>query len=110
MQSRGYAVLAAKEDLVPYQFQRRDLGTADVAFDVTYSGICHSDIHQAREEWGSALFPMVPGHEIVGKVTAIGSGVNKFQVGDIIGVGVFIDSCGIVNFATKVCNNTAQME
>ncbi len=101
MQSRGYAVLAAKADLVPYQFQRRDLGAADVAFDITYSGICHSDIHQAREEWGSALFPMVPGHEIVGKVTAIGTGVTKFEVGDIIGVGVFIDSCGDCEFCNQ---------
>ncbi len=93
MQSRGYAVLAAKADLVPYQFERRELGDQDVAFDIAFSGVCHSDIHQAREEWGSALFPMVPGHEIVGKVTAVGSAVSKFQIGDTIGVGVFIDSC-----------------
>lgn len=92
-QTRGYAVLSAKAPLVPYEFQRRELGPHDVGFDVQYSGICHSDIHQAREEWGTALFPMVPGHEIVGTVTKVGSSVTKFKAGDTIGVGVFIDSC-----------------
>ena len=91
--TRGYAALEAKSDLVPYEFQRRDLGPHDVGFTIEYSGICHSDIHQAREEWGAALFPMVPGHEIAGRVTHIGSKVSKFNVGDRIGVGVFIDSC-----------------
>ena len=91
--TRGYAALEAKADLVPYEFQRRDLGPHDVGFTIEYSGICHSDIHQAREEWGAALFPMVPGHEIAGRVTHIGSKVSKFNVGDRIGVGVFIDSC-----------------
>ena len=92
-QTRGYAVLEAKAPLVPYEFNRRELGAHDVGFDIEYSGICHSDIHQAREEWGSALFPMVPGHEIVGTVTKIGAAVTKFKAGDKIGVGVFIDSC-----------------
>jgi uncharacterized zinc-type alcohol dehydrogenase-like protein len=64
-----------------------------VALDIAYAGICHSDIHQVREEWGPAIFPMVPGHEIAGVVTAIGGSVTKFKVGDLIGVGVFIDSC-----------------
>ena len=91
--TRGYAALEAKAALVPYEFQRRDLGPHDVGFTIEYSGICHSDIHQAREEWGAALFPMVPGHEIAGRVTHIGSKVSKFNVGDRIGVGVFIDSC-----------------
>jgi uncharacterized zinc-type alcohol dehydrogenase-like protein len=65
-----------------------------VELDIKYSGICHSDIHQAREEWGPAIFPMVPGHEIAGVVTSVGASVTKFKVGDHIGVGVFIDSCG----------------
>lgn len=91
--TRGYAVLEARALLVPYTFERRDIGANDVGFDIEYSGICHSDIHQAREEWGPALFPMVPGHEIAGRVTKIGSNVSKFKVGDVIGVGVFIDSC-----------------
>lgn len=78
---------------MPFEFERRELGANDVGFEINYAGICHSDIHQAREEWGPALFPMVPGHEIVGTVTAVGSAVRKFQVGEHIGVGVFIDSC-----------------
>lgn len=85
--------MEAKQALVPYQFDRRDLGAHDVALDILYAGICHSDIHQAREEWGPALFPMVPGHEIAGVVTKVGNAVTKFKVGDKIGVGVFVDSC-----------------
>ena len=93
MNTKGYAALSAGSDLVPFEFDRREVGAHDVELDIKYSGICHSDIHQAREEWGPAIFPMVPGHEIVGKVTEIGSQVSKFKVGELIGVGVFIDSC-----------------
>ncbi len=93
MKTKGYVVKHAKALLESYEFERRQLRPRDVALDIEYAGICHSDIHQAREEWGSAIFPMVPGHEIVGKVTQIGSQVSKFKVGETIGVGVFIDSC-----------------
>ena len=93
MKARGLAALSAKAALTPFEFERRDLGAHDVALDISYAGICHSDIHQAREEWGPALFPMVPGHEIAGIVSSIGTSVTKFKVGDRIGVGVFIDSC-----------------
>jgi uncharacterized zinc-type alcohol dehydrogenase-like protein len=93
MKVRGYAAMKAKAPLTSWEFERRELGTHDVALDIAYAGICHSDIHQAREEWGSAIFPMVPGHEIAGVVTSIGSSVTKFKVGDKIGVGVFVDSC-----------------
>lgn len=93
MKSRAYTALAAKTDLVPYEFERRELGSNDVALDISYAGICHSDIHQVAEEWGPAIFPMVPGHEIAGIVTAVGTKVSKFSVGDKIGVGVFVDSC-----------------
>ena len=93
MNTRAYAVLEARKPLVPFEFDRRDVGAHDVALDIAYSGICHSDIHQAREEWGPAIFPMVPGHEIAGTVTSIGASVTKFKVGDKIGVGVFVDSC-----------------
>ena len=93
MNTRAYAAMAAKTDLVPYEFDRREVGPHDVALDIAYAGICHSDIHQVREEWGPALFPMVPGHEIAGTVTKVGSAVTKFKVGDLIGVGVFVDSC-----------------
>ena len=93
MKSRGLVVHDAKSPLVPYDFERRELRPHDVALDILFSGICHSDIHQAREEWGPSIFPMVPGHEIVGIVTSVGSDVTKFAVGERIGVGVFIDSC-----------------
>ena len=93
MKTKGYAALSAKTDLVPFEFDRRSLRPRDVALDIYYAGICHSDIHQAREEWGPSTFPMVPGHEIVGRVIEIGSQVSKFKVGELIGVGVFVDSC-----------------
>ena len=93
MNTKGYAVLEASKPLVPFNFDRRELRPNDVALEIQYAGICHSDIHQAREEWGPAIFPMVPGHEIAGVVSEIGSAVTKFKVGDRIGVGVFIDSC-----------------
>jgi uncharacterized zinc-type alcohol dehydrogenase-like protein len=85
--------MEARKPLVPYEFDRREVGAHDVTLDIAYSGICHSDIHQAREEWGPAIFPMVPGHEIAGTVTSVGESVTKFKVGDKIGVGVFVDSC-----------------
>ena len=93
MISQGYAAISAKADLTPFSFERRELGAHDVALDISYAGICHSDIHQVAEDWGPAIFPMVPGHEIAGVVKAIGSKVSKFAVGDKIGVGVFVDSC-----------------
>ena len=91
--TNGFAAKSKGQPLEPFKFTRRPIGVKDVGFEILYSGICHSDIHQAREEWGPAIFPMVPGHEIVGKVTEIGIDVRKFKVGDLIGVGVFVDSC-----------------
>jgi uncharacterized zinc-type alcohol dehydrogenase-like protein len=88
---RAYAAQKAKADLAPWTFNRRDLGAHDVLVEIVYSGICHSDIHQVREEWGEAIFPMVPGHEIAGIVKEVGSGVTKFKPGMKAGVGVFID-------------------
>lgn len=93
MKVKGLAAMQAGGPLTPYEFERRSLRSNDVAFKISHAGICHSDIHQVREEWGPAIFPMVPGHEIVGFVTEIGSNVTKFKIGDRIGVGVFIDSC-----------------
>jgi len=93
MISKGYAVKSAKAPLESFSFERRELLEKDVQLEIYYAGICHSDIHQAREEWGPAIFPMVPGHEIVGRVTKVASRVKKFKVGDLIGVGVFVDSC-----------------
>lgn len=91
--TRGYAALTAKARLAPFSFERRPPREHDVLIDIQYCGICHSDIHQARDEWGEAIFPMVPGHEIAGTVKALGSKVTKFKVGDRVGVGCFVDSC-----------------
>jgi len=93
MSTKAYAAFNSKEPLGPFQFQRRSTGAQDVKLDILYAGVCHSDIHQVREEWGNAIFPMVPGHEIVGRVTEVGGEVKKFKVGDLVGVGVFVDSC-----------------
>ena len=93
MKVQGLVAHKAGGPLEKYEFTRRNLGANDVALKITHAGICHSDIHQVREEWGPALFPMVPGHEIVGFVTEVGASVSKFKIGDRIGVGVFIDSC-----------------
>lgn len=91
--ARGYAVLTPKAELLPFEFDRRELRPGDVEISISHAGICHSDIHQGREEWGQALFPMVPGHEIVGRVKSVGAQVSRFAVGQLVGVGVFIDSC-----------------
>lgn len=89
----AYAAPAPKAPLERTTIERRPVGEHDILIEIAYAGICHSDIHQAREEWGSALFPMVPGHEIAGIVTEVGSGVTKYAVGDRVGVGCFVDSC-----------------
>ncbi len=93
IQVKGYAAQSATSVLAPFSFQRREVGPTDILIDIEYCGICHSDIHQARNEWGGSLFPMVPGHEIVGKVKQIGNKVRQFKVGDKAGVGCFVDSC-----------------
>jgi uncharacterized zinc-type alcohol dehydrogenase-like protein len=89
----AYAALTAKAALTPFSIERREPGPHDVQIEIRYCGVCHSDIHQARAEWGGGIFPMVPGHEIVGHVGAVGSEVKRFKVGDAVGVGCFVDSC-----------------
>lgn len=91
--TRGYATHSPTSDLEPFSFERREPGAHDVLIDILYCGICHSDIHQARGEWGNSTYPMVPGHEIVGRVTRTGAEVTKFKEGDLAGVGCFVDSC-----------------
>ena len=91
--AKGYAAKAPKAPLTPFTFERRDPKELDVAIDIKFCGICHSDIHQARDEWGGSIFPMVPGHEIAGIVTQVGSKVTKYKVGDHVGVGCMVDSC-----------------
>jgi uncharacterized zinc-type alcohol dehydrogenase-like protein len=89
----AYAAPAAKAPLERTTIERREVGEFDVLIDIKFAGICHSDIHQAREGWGEAIFPMVPGHEIAGIVSEVGPGVTKFEVGDRVGVGCMVDSC-----------------
>ena len=90
----GYAAQSAKSPLAPFHFERRSVGPRDVLIEILYSGICHSDLHQVRNEWGNSTFPMVPGHEIVGLVLEVGAQVTKLKVGDIAGVGCLVDACG----------------
>jgi uncharacterized zinc-type alcohol dehydrogenase-like protein len=98
MNAHGYAAHDATSPLAPFTFTRRDPGPNDVVIEIDFCGICHSDIHQVRNEWNDATYPMVPGHEIVGHVTAVGSEVARFKPGDLAGVGVMVDSC-------RVCAN-----
>jgi uncharacterized zinc-type alcohol dehydrogenase-like protein len=92
-QSHGYAAQSATTPLAPFSFSRRDPRENDVLVDIQFCGVCHSDIHFVRNEWGNGVWPCVPGHEIVGRVSAVGSAVSKFKPGDRVGVGVIIDSC-----------------
>jgi uncharacterized zinc-type alcohol dehydrogenase-like protein len=91
--ARCYAAPSARAPLVPFEIERREPRDHDVSIQIAFCGICHSDIHQARDEWGGSIFPMVPGHEIVGRVTRVGSAVTRFREGDLAGVGCMVDSC-----------------
>ena len=91
--TKAYAAQNATSPLTPFQFERRTPSAHDVAIDILYCGVCHSDIHQVRNEWGGSKYPMVPGHEIVGRITAVGANVTKFKVGDLAGIGCLVDSC-----------------
>jgi uncharacterized zinc-type alcohol dehydrogenase-like protein len=93
LQTRGYATEGPTSKLGPFTFERREPGPRDVRIEILYCGVCHSDIHQARDEWGGSIYPMVPGHEIVGRVAHAGAEVTRFKVGDLAGVGCFVDSC-----------------
>jgi uncharacterized zinc-type alcohol dehydrogenase-like protein len=95
LSTRGYASKSPTSTLEPFNFERRDLSPHDVLIEILYCGICHSDIHQARDEWGGSIFPMVPGHEIVGHVARVGSQVKRFKVGALAGVGTMVDSCRV---------------
>src|SRR5438105_11050606 len=90
---RAWGASAASKPLAPLTIERREPGPRDVVLEILFCGVCHSDIHQVRDEWSGALFPMVPGHEIVGRVKQVGKQVTKFEVGDTAGVGCFVDSC-----------------
>ena len=99
--AKGYAAYAVAEDLKPFDFERRIPGPHDVLADILYCGICHSDLHFIRNDWGMSIYPLVPGHEIVARVTEIGDHVKKFKVGDIVGIGCLVDSC-------RECENCKQ--
>ncbi len=96
--TNAYAAFTNTTPLAPFSFNRRAVKEDDVHIEILFCGVCHSDLHQARNEWGGSQYPMVPGHEIVGKVVSIGSAVSKFKVGQTVGVGVMVDSC-------RVCRN-----
>lgn len=96
--AKGYAAQGPTTSLAPWNFQRRDVGPHDVHFDIAYCGVCHSDLHQIRNEWFPGIFPMVPGHEIVGTVRQVGSAVTRFKVGQLAAVGCLVDSC-------RTCDN-----
>ena len=98
LHTRGYATMGPTSKLEPFSFERREPGAGDVVIEILYCGVCHSDIHQARNEWDNSIYPMVPGHEIVGRVKQVGSEVTHFKAGDLAGVGCFVDSC-------RVCSN-----
>ncbi|MCB5186268.1 NAD(P)-dependent alcohol dehydrogenase [Methylobacillus gramineus] len=106
----SYAAHDPKSPLSPFAFERRAVGENDVQIEILYCGVCHSDLHQARDEWGNSTFPMVPGHEIVGRVTQVGSAVTKFKAGDLAGVGCLVDSCGTcpdcAEGLEQYCNNS----
>jgi uncharacterized zinc-type alcohol dehydrogenase-like protein len=99
--TKAYAAQSPTTDLAPWNFERRDVGPHDVQFDIQFCGVCHSDLHQIKNDWFPGIFPMVPGHEIVGRVVAVGAHVTKFKVGDLAGTGCMVDSC-------RVCENCKQ--
>ena len=98
IQSKGWAAANAETDLAPWNFERRNVGPHDVKIEIAFCGVCHSDLHQIKNEWFDGIFPMVPGHEIVGKIVDTGAHVKKFKNGDLAGVGCLVDSC-------RTCDN-----
>ena len=95
MKAQGYANQSPTDTLKPFEFERREPSADDIAIDILYCGVCHSDIHSARNEWGGTHYPFVPGHEIIGCVSAVGANVTKFSAGDLVGVGCLVDSCRV---------------
>jgi len=98
IQAKGYAAQTAETDLAPWNFERREVGAHDIQIEILYCGVCHSDLHQIKNDWFPGIFPMVPGHEIVGRITKVGDHVKNFKIGELAGVGCMVDSC-------QVCEN-----
>lgn len=107
--TKGYAALDSTTELVPYNFERKEPDNNEVLIDILYCGICHADIHQSKNEYGGTIYPFVPGHEIIGKVVDTGNQVSNFKIGDIVGVGYFINSCrhckNCINHEEQFCEN-----
>ncbi|MEO7443998.1 MAG: alcohol dehydrogenase catalytic domain-containing protein, partial [Ferruginibacter sp.] len=101
MQVNAFATKGADAPLAPFSIERREPGPNEVLIEILYCGVCHSDIHQARNEWGNSIFPMVPGHEIVGRVNSVGDKVSKFKSGDLAGIGCIVDSCRECNYCKE---------
>ncbi len=101
MKVMGYAAMSARDKVAPFRFERRDAQVDDVVIKILYCGICHSDLHQVRDDWGGSIYPMVPGHEIVGIVESVGPKVNRFKKGDRVGVGCMVDSCQVCDACKK---------
>jgi alcohol dehydrogenase (NADP+) len=99
--TKAYAAQTATSPLAPFEISRRDVGDHDVQIEIAFCGVCHSDIHQARDEWGGGIFPMVPGHEIVGRVIRTGKQVKRFKEGDLAGVGCMVDSCRVCDICKR---------
>ena len=97
---KSYAAQNSTAQLGPFIVPRREVGENDVQIEILFCGVCHSDIHQVRNEWGGSIYPMVPGHEIVGRVSKVGTKVKGFKEGDLAGVGCFVDSC-------RTCSSSA---
>ncbi len=104
IETKGYAALSATSPLEPWSFERRDVGEHDIELEILYCGVCHSDIHFARNEWLQTVYPVVPGHEIVGRVTMVGSKVSSFKIGDPAAVGTIVDCCG----TCRECKNNLE--
>jgi uncharacterized zinc-type alcohol dehydrogenase-like protein len=104
LKTKGYAAASATSPIAPFAFERREPREKDVLIEILFCGICHSDIHQARDGWGGSIFPMVPGHEIVGVVKQIGSKASRYKVGDHVGVGCFVDSCRECEYCQRGLN------
>ncbi len=99
--SSGFAATDASRPLEPWSFNRRDVGPSDVLIDIAYCGVCHTDLHLARNEWGVSQYPLVPGHEIIGHVREVGAAVTKFKPGDAVGVGVMVGSCRTCRYCAR---------
>ncbi|WP_353959429.1 alcohol dehydrogenase catalytic domain-containing protein [Mucilaginibacter aquaedulcis] len=101
--AKGYAAQSANETLAPWNFERRDVGPHDVQIEIQYCGVCHSDLAQINNEWFPGIFPMVPGQEIVGRISQVGAQVKNFKIGDLAGIGTLVNSCGKCSHREQGC-------